>query len=98
MLRTSIPPILIGSNNELNSISCILSICLRTASVEWRTRRAADRKWGVQNLASQRGERRHLSAYMKYGDRLSQIISEPDFVGISDVELGVRLLNVGDLC
>jgi len=29
-------------------------------------------------------KRRHSSAYVKYSDRLSQIISEPDYVGIND--------------
>jgi len=29
-------------------------------------------------------KQKHSSAYAKYGDRLSLIISEPDFVGIND--------------
>ena len=32
-------------------------------------------------------KRRHLSAYNKYGDRLSNIISEPDYVGINEDEV-----------
>jgi len=41
-------------------------------------------------------KRRHLSDYNKYGDRLSSIISEPDFVGINDEDDSLEYVKIFD--
>jgi len=41
-------------------------------------------------------KRRHLSAYNKYGDRLSSIISEPDYVGINEEDNSLEYVKVFD--
>jgi len=41
-------------------------------------------------------KRRHSSDYMKYSDRLSQIISEPDYVGINDEDDSLEYVKIFD--
>ena len=41
-------------------------------------------------------KRRHLADFLKYGDRLSQIISEPDYVGINDEDGSLEYIKVFD--
>ena len=41
-------------------------------------------------------KRRHLSAYNKYGDRLSSIISEPDYVGINEEDDSLEYVKIFD--
>jgi len=41
-------------------------------------------------------KRRHSSAYIKYGDRLSHIISEPDFVGINEEDDSLEYVKIFD--
>ena len=41
-------------------------------------------------------KRRHSSAYVKYSDKLSQIISEPDFVGINDEDGSLEYIKILD--
>ena len=39
-------------------------------------------------------KRRHSSDYVKYSDRLSQIISEPDYVGINDEDSSLEYIKI----
>jgi len=39
-------------------------------------------------------KRRHPSDYSKYGDRLSQIISEPDYVGINEEDDSLEYVKI----
>ena len=41
-------------------------------------------------------KRRHFSAYNKYGDRLSNIISEPDYVGINEEDESLEYVKIFD--
>jgi len=41
-------------------------------------------------------KRRHSSDYTKYGDRLSLIISEPDFVGINEEDDSLEYVKIFD--
>ena len=41
-------------------------------------------------------KRRHLSAYNKYGDRLPNIISEPDYVGINEEDGSLEYVKIFD--
>ena len=41
-------------------------------------------------------KRRHSSAYSKYGDRLTQIVSEPDYVGINDEDGSLEYVKIFD--
>ena len=41
-------------------------------------------------------KRRHLSAYNKYGDRLSSIISEPDYVGVNEEDDSLEYVKIFD--
>ena len=41
-------------------------------------------------------KRRHLSAYNKYGDRLSCIISVPDYVGINEEDGSLEYVKIFD--
>jgi len=41
-------------------------------------------------------KRRHFSDYIKYGDRLSLIISKPDFVGINEVDDSLEYVKIFD--
>ena len=41
-------------------------------------------------------KRRHSSAYSKYGDRLTQIVSEPDYVSINDEDGSLEYVKIFD--
>ena len=41
-------------------------------------------------------KQRHSSAYMKYNNRLSQIISEPDYDGINDYDGSLEYVKIFD--
>jgi len=41
-------------------------------------------------------KRRHKSAFIKYGDKLSSIISEPDFIGINNVDGSLEYVKIFD--
>ena len=41
-------------------------------------------------------KRRHLSAYNKYGNRLSSIISKPDYVGINEEDSSLEYVKIFD--
>jgi len=41
-------------------------------------------------------KRRHLSAYNKYGNRLSNIISDPDYVGINEEDDSLEYVKIFD--
>ena len=40
--------------------------------------------------------RKHSSAYLKYGDRLTQIISKPDYVGVNDEDGSLEYVKIFD--
>ena len=64
-------------------VSVVTAAVLKTLGEAGKNFRAGEEIYiGCSNIDHMR--RRHLSDYLKYQDKLSVIISEPDYVGVND--------------
>ena len=68
---------------EARLVGVVSAAVSRTLGDDGRQYKAGDMIYiGESNVNHMK--RRHSSAYSKYGDRPTQIVSEPDYVGIND--------------
>ena len=80
---------------ELKLIGIISTAVSKTLGDDGRQYKAGDMIYiGESNLSHMK--RRHLSAFNKYGDRLSLIISEPDYVGINEEDDSLEYVKIFD--
>jgi len=80
---------------EARIIGVITSAVSITLGEDGRQYKAGDMIFiGENNIKHMK--RRHLSAYNKYGDRLSNIISEPDYVGINEEDDSLEYVKIFD--
>ena len=69
--------------SHVRVVGVVSAAVLKALGEDGRNYRAGDEiNLGDSNIAHMR--KRHLSTYLKYQDKLSQIISSPDYVGIND--------------
>jgi len=81
--------------HEPRLIGIVSTVVSETLGEDGRQYKAGDMIYlGDNNVKHMK--RRHLSAYLKYGDRLSQIISEPDFIGINDLDGSLEYVKIFD--
>jgi len=80
---------------EARLVGVVSTIVSNTLGEEGRQYKAGDMIYlGDCNINHMK--RRHSSAYVKYAERLSQIISEPDYVGINDEDGSLEYVKIFD--
>lgn len=78
---------------EVKLVGVVTNAVSKTLGAEGRHYKVGDKIYLGENNINHI-KRRHSAVFSKYGDRISQIISAPDYVGINDEDDSLEYIKI----